>query len=136
MEQERNDLDARLEAQESLRSLVNELPSDELSMAWRADLNEKLRAIAPSPKSRVWGWLWKPAAGLGLASILVVAVLVKAPQANAPTNSNSAAIASAMLQAHDQAVAHQELGTVSAEALSSDSAAVPSDWNEIDLTTL
>ncbi len=136
MERENNELDAKLEKQEPMRRLVRELRSDEPSMAWRADLNEKLRSLTPSPKSRTWGWLWKPAAGLGLASILVVAVFVKTPQVSTPSGANETAIAQAMLQAHQQAVAHQELGTVPVEALSSDSATGPMEWNEVDLTTL
>lgn len=136
MERERKDLEARLEAQESMRLLVQALPDEEPSMAWRSELNERLRAMTTSPKSKTWGWLWKPAAGLGLASLLVVTVFMKAGQPQTALAGNETAMAQAMIQAHQQTVAHQELGTVPVEALSSDSASVPTDLNEVDLTTL
>ena len=136
MEREVKDIDQKLEALEPMRKLIEDLPEDGLSMAWRADLNEKLRALAPTPKSRTWGWLWKPAAGLGLASVLAVAILIKSPSANPSTAVAESAIAQAMLEAHQQSVAQQELETVSTEALGSDTSNVPFDWNESDLTTL
>ncbi len=36
---------------------VSQLGDPELSMAWRSDLNQKLKAIAPKPKARRWSWL-------------------------------------------------------------------------------
>lgn len=136
MERQDTELDARLGDLEPLRRLVHELPNDELSMAWRADLNERLRAVAPLPKRRSWGWVWKPAAGLGLASILAVTMLMKSPQVATPLAQGDSGIAQAMLEAHQQTVAQKELGTVPIETLNSDSASAPADWNEVDLTTL
>ena len=71
--------DSQLEspAQMKVSALVSQLPSDSLSMSWRSQLNEKLRAEqAKKAKATKVKWIWSSSAGLGLAACLALAVMV------------------------------------------------------------
>lgn len=70
-------LDAFLEATEPVRHLVAAPAEDELSLAWRSELNEKLRAVArPARKS----WLslaWRSATAVTVTAALGMAIFVQ-----------------------------------------------------------
>ena len=57
-------LDALLNSagQQAIREAVNAMPEEQLSLAWRSDLNERLRQVRPTSKWRVTiNATWKPA---------------------------------------------------------------------------
>jgi hypothetical protein len=81
------DLDQELNspAQIQVREVVRALPEETLSLTWRSDLNLRLRGEAARKRKRmVFGWVWKPTAGLALAGALAVGIFLH--PATAPTN--------------------------------------------------
>ena len=71
------DLDEELNspAQIRVREVVRALPEETLSLTWRSELNTRLRAeVVRRKKLDIFGWVWKPTAGLALAGALAVAV--------------------------------------------------------------
>jgi hypothetical protein len=53
-------------ADDAVRRLVQQLPEEMLSMAWRSELNERLRACARErtrARALNWAWLWTGFAG-------------------------------------------------------------------------
>ena len=78
MNDERLWSDAQRQAAEWVRGLPEETPG----MAWRAGLNEKVRAEAARRSRRRWNWsLARPALGLVAAATLAVMVFVPRPTA-------------------------------------------------------
>lgn len=138
MEQHRNDWDEQLEGpeQQGIRNLVATLPDDEPSMAWRSQLNDRLRALPSQARRKWWELAWKPTVGLALAGSLAVLVFVKPSSAPTLESTPSVSVADAMIAAHREAVVRHELGTIPEETLRSDTGPVPSEWNEADLSTL
>src|SRR4051812_44518980 len=77
-----NDLDRELSSpgQELVREVVQALPEEPLSLAWRSDLNTRLHAVAARKKKLdLFGWIWNPAAGVALAGALAVAFVFRMP---------------------------------------------------------
>ena len=99
MEQHRNDWDERLEGpeQQSVRNLVATLPDEEPSMAWRSQLNERLRALPAQARRKWWELAWKPTVGLALAGGLAVLVFVKPTPAPTLESTPSVSVADAMI---------------------------------------
>lgn len=100
--------DEKLESatQKSVARLVHELPEDEVSMAWRSALNEKLFA-ARKPKRRSWLVWGLPTVGVAAAAVLATVLILK------PTTSeNRVGLEQSILDAHSQMVAANELGTL------------------------
>lgn len=77
-------LDAELNSAEQVRiaNIVRSLPQDEMSLAWRSDLNSKLAASAAPPKPSLARLVWRPVAGLAIASVLTFAIVVSRPQSS------------------------------------------------------
>lgn len=76
-------VDAELAAPagEAIRRLVAELPSEEPSLAWRSQLNERLRAEAPGQRRRpIFAW----AMSGSLAAACALGVLMFVSQRHAP----------------------------------------------------
>ena len=72
-----------VETPDAIREAVKALPEDSLSLAWRSDLNERLRAMGPQVRRRAWFWHFgRPALGLSLAGCLALMVTLRmvAPQ--------------------------------------------------------
>lgn len=61
----------------AVRAVVHSISDEEPSMAWRSELNEKLRQVEATQRRRrsLINWTLKPAIGLGFAGILAVVVL-------------------------------------------------------------
>jgi len=81
-------LDSQLESagQQTIAKIVQGLPEDTLSMAWRSSLNERLLAEATVKRPRFrFTWIAMPAAGAAVACALAVAVFLHAPTGTAPT---------------------------------------------------
>lgn len=54
----------------AIANMVSELPDPELSLAWRSELNDKLRAMAPAPKEKFqWFPIGAAVAGVSCAVI-------------------------------------------------------------------
>ena len=82
------ELDALLqsESQQMVQRAVGSLPEESLSLAWRSDLNERLRQVRPVSKWRAkFAVAWRPAFALALASCLAVILMVQ----QTPTNSHT-----------------------------------------------
>lgn len=106
------ELDAQLKAPEQLavRKMVKELSDEPVSLVWRSDLNERLRvaAVAQKRRSRIV-WIWRPALGLGLASVLAVTFLFSHNGPQALPSKKSSGVEAALLQAHRENVAADDL---------------------------
>src|SRR5579862_8678015 len=84
------EMDRRLQspAQVQMGEVIKALPEETLSLAWRSELNTKLRAQAiHRRKLNLFGWLWKPAAGVALAGCLAVAFVFHEPAPQTPAAS-------------------------------------------------
>ena len=97
----------RSDAQRQVAAWVRGIPEETPSMAWRAALNEKVRAESERRAHRRWQWsLARPGLGLLVAATLAVFVFVPRPLAPAAI---SVAPASGRLEAglvalHDESV--------------------------------
>jgi len=105
---EMEELENALQSQGQLwmKSAVSQLPTEEPSMAWRSELNEKLRSMAqtaaPVKTHRRFWWALGPS--MAAAGALVAFYLV-APHAQAPVMSSSAQlnpVESQLMEAHDE----------------------------------
>lgn len=139
-----NQTDPNLEAllqsepQRAVQRLVQELPEESLSLAWRSELNEKLRQTVPQPRWR--GRLahgWRPALGLALAGCLAFTVMLRSPDTQPPAQHN---IEASLVQAYTDTSSVDDLAGAGLSAReigdttrSSDSSV---DWTEADLGTL
>lgn len=138
------EIDEKLESSESrkIAEAVRLLPNDELSMAWRSELNAKLSASVQKRNrrqaiARPLGWM----AGLGLsatATFVFLAVLLPANMPKAGTNPTDT-LESQLLAAHKSSVNSAD---IAAEGLSylDDTETVSSsgepEWQEEDLEPL
>ena len=137
---ELKDIDNKLNASEGMKSLMKALPEEQVSMAWRSSLNEKLLATVPKKRFN-WNWVLRPALGLGLAGALAL-VIVTQPQ---PSGVVTVMPARGSLEAHLVAE-HQDsiaLYDLSGPGLSPDetehvtsAGLTESDDVELDLTAL
>jgi hypothetical protein len=135
-----NDLNEKLNspAQSQLRKLVRDLPEDVPSMAWRSELNEKLRAMSDQPVARRTPW-WMRFGFAGAATTAVVALIVIGPwraQSAVPSGSLELAI---LLEHRDYAVLGEVSGTglLPNEAVrATESSPNSFQWSEEDLYSL
>ena len=73
------ELDVRLESpgQAQMRESVRALPDDTVSLAWRSELNARLRkSYARRRRFDLFGWIWKPTAGLAIAGGLALVLFI------------------------------------------------------------
>jgi hypothetical protein len=79
-------LEAHLAQSGTLSQMVADLPDDEPSIAWRSQLNDRLREMAPKPKAKR---LWLPI-GLSSVAAAAAAVIIFMPKGSAvpPTVAN------------------------------------------------
>ncbi len=134
---EGNELDRKLNSagQTQIREMVRALPEETLSMTWRSELNTKLRAAAlRKRKLDLFGWVWKPTAGLALAAALAVAIFIRPAMTGVtPDTSIEKALVSHYIDssaARDVAVD----GMTPNEAKDSGaSSVVPPDWEQEDV---
>lgn len=70
-------LNAFLDATEPVRRMVAAPAEDELSLAWRSELNEKLRAVARPAKKSWWTLAWRPATAITVTAALGLAVFMQ-----------------------------------------------------------
>ncbi|MFY9232865.1 MAG: hypothetical protein WAO58_00210 [Fimbriimonadaceae bacterium] len=121
---------------------IAELPEEQVSLAWRSLLNERVAQLAAGAKRRTrWISIWRPALGLGLAGALAAAFMMQAPSSSGPAFAPKPAVEEALIQAHEMSVQGSEI----AGAGLAEHEAVPVaynadtelfDWSEIDVDTL
>lgn len=107
-------LDESLEATRPVRSLVQGLADDELSLAWRSELNEKLFKARRSSRA---GWrLWVSVGGSAVAAAcLALALFAHRPEPARPVGSKTEmnSVEALILESHREADATTVLGVAS-----------------------
>jgi hypothetical protein len=81
-EMQTGDLERKLSSASQIqtRDVVRTLPDEALSLSWRSELNERLRAEAGRKRKRnLAAWVWKPTAGVVLAGVVAVAFFTRMP---------------------------------------------------------
>lgn len=132
-------LDEKLAESEPIAGLVRSLPEESVSMAWRSALNERVLAeSARRQKSQRIAWVWRPAAGLAVASGLAMALLFKSAPVESPPLAR-VPIEASLLDLHREAVVASEVSGqtpsgVPEEAPKLDASTNP--WTEDDLNNL
>lgn len=100
--------------QKTAQKLVSQLPDEQVSMAWRAQLNEKLNAVAKPVKQAWWQLAWKPALGMGLAGALSLMLFLSKPAVNDNHTQfpNMSAQTSPLLEAHEESRMYADFGMI------------------------
>lgn len=127
-----NDQEMR-EFEGALKRIVSDLPEEGLSLTWRSELNEKLRALPVTAPRRFA--FWKPVAGLALASALAVVAFVPRSGVN-PTSPSD--IEDQLVRTHISSAADREVAGTGLTAHESQretlSLDTSSSWTEADLS--
>lgn len=90
---EQAELDAALGGSAAISSAVRDLPTEEPSMVWRSELNEKLAAMGAPRKSKLAGFWWKLAAPVAATAIIGAAFFMNRPEvASSPAGIASASV--------------------------------------------
>lgn len=137
-------LDRALANKESLKiaKVVQGIPDEVPSMAWRSALNEQIIAAADRKKHRrFWARIWMPAAGVGTTAAIAVSmvVLLLGP---GPGNGadEGATLEASMVTAHRDDVRFNELagpGLSQADAnQAKQNSGSSTDWKESDVEGL
>ena len=137
-------LDEKLRSAEGTKvaQVVSALPEEELSLAWRSQLNEKLNlATDKKRKKKTWNRIWSYSAGLGLSTVagiaLFLAILPNDPEVKNLMNSNS--YEKEMLVAHHTAVRSTDIAGEGLSALDESELIVNgnnNEWKQEDLEAL
>ena len=126
--------------QQFVAQAVKQIPAEELSLAWRSNLNEKLlqeSAKVSSTRKRI-NFVWRPMAGVGVGAALAFALLV-------PRNADfslvhPSSVEASMMQAHIAADrSHELIGSALVSADNqSNGIVMPAnyEWQESDLGAL
>jgi hypothetical protein len=117
--------------------IVQSLPEEQVSLAWRSRLNEQVLSIAAKTrkKARVLA-IWRPALGLGLAGALAIVFTVSQPGKSGPEYTR---VEAALVQVHTETVQAAELagvGLATHEAVASRTVDDAYNWSEVDIETL
>jgi len=143
-------LDTKLASanQQAIQKVVQQLPEDSLSLAWRSALNERLIAESVSHKPRFrFSWFAMPAAGVAMAAALAVVVFFHAPTSSSPqlttlSGTSSGSVEMGLLDAYRQeSVSHEIIGagpdpSVDASRPSMTDVALDSYSSEVDPDSL
>lgn len=134
MKKNQIDIDEKLNcaSQLKIKEVVKSLPEEELSLAWRSELNEKLLAIQAPVRKAWWKAMWVPSSGLALAAA-IASVMFFAPKPTDKVSSES--VASLMLEAHEEGRVLADLGFVSVSDFPTPATFV-NDVTEADLMPL
>jgi len=129
-------------AQQAMRAVVQALPDEEPSLAWRSALNERLlETAAQSRRRQRVVWFLRPALGLGLAGALAAVVMLRtSPEPRSlPTVQDGAGIEAELLATHRQSTNFVDVagaGLDADEASYVGTPAVNPIWNEADIESL
>lgn len=133
------EIDRALEATEGVRHMVASLPEEEPTLAWRSALSERIHQEASKrDKRRRWNFVWRPFAGVALASALAVVMLNRVPNSGMVQPSSSRSLEASLAQAHQDAMAASEVTSYAPVVAVSDEAReeLHPTWNEVDLEAL
>lgn len=136
---EQSQLDVLLatESQKKVALMATHCDEEELSLAWRSDLNQKL-AVESSKRrknQRVW-WTLRPAIGLGLASAMGFVLWTKQPDV-VQQPPYQTPIEQKLAAAHEEASTVAELqGSTIASYHKPTEAPIDNQWTEADLGAL
>jgi hypothetical protein len=131
-------------AQSAMREVVQALPEESLSMAWRSGLNERLIAEgARHQRRRRFFWMLRPAAGLAMAGALAAVFMIRTSSVPdvTPNTGGSDSFEAALLSAHNEAsqfadVAGSGVRPMEAAYASRDHAPDDLGWSEVDIESL
>ena len=125
--------------QQTVGKTVRSLPQESVSLQWRSALNEKLRALQPmGEKVSILIIGFRALAGVGLASLVCLALYSKFAPQSIPRRASSQNVASALIAEHRDSVASSEIagpGIVDGESESKNTAD-GGDSTSADLETL
>lgn len=124
--------------QQSIAQGVKRLSSETPSMAWRSQLNERLLAEAAKKRAerRRRALVWRPVAGLAVASALTMAILIPNRNLAGPSGRS---VEADVWSAHSVAEKNFYLTGTTGVARETDSNALANasyDWEAADLTAL
>ena len=108
------ELDARLNSAEQLwiAKSVKGLPEEQVSMAWRSELNEKLRASAPAKRvKRVWQVL-VPATAFASCLMLGVTIFLSRETVEPKSVVESGAVEAAIVASYREHASSRDVGGV------------------------
>jgi hypothetical protein len=127
--------------QQAVRKIVQALPEDSLSMAWRSSLNERLVvAVAQKQKKKRMAWIVRPALGLSLATVFALIVMFQ-PSWRRSMATPDRGIESAIMSDHHNSVLLNDVGNAGLNANEVTSEANPEDpdddmWSDADAQSL
>lgn len=144
MKQRIDNMDAKLAtpSQEAMRQVVQSLPDETVSLAWRSALNEKVLAAAKvQHKRRVLYWFLRPAAGLALAGAMAAVVLFRQPTPTSRPAASTYGVEAALIAAHDDATRYNDitgsgLSPVEVAFGATQKTTSGVDWTEVDVESL
>ena len=97
-------------SQQSMRQAVQALPQDSVSMQWRSTLNEKVRTLRPLRKKATLLVIgFRALAGVGLASVVCIALYSKFSAQPPAPKVKAQNVASALIAEHRESVASSEI---------------------------
>ncbi len=125
--------------QEFVRGLVANVPDDDLSMAWRSSLNERLLQTAHvAPKKQRMAWFLRPAMGLAFASALAAVLMIRMSPPSSSIVRTTGSLEAALVRDHEQNIVMSDvagLGVNPMESRPTDSN-LGDDWSEVDFESL
>ncbi len=123
--------------QEFVRKLVSNVPDDELSLAWRSALNERLLVAAPLKKQKM-AWFLRPAMGLAFAGALAAVVMIRTSPMETPIVRSTGTLEAALVRDHQQNLMMSDVAGLGVNPLESrpTESSVGDDWSEVDFTSL
>lgn len=117
---------------------VKGLPDEQLSMAWRSELNDKLRLVRPVSKaSALLSFVWKPTAGLAMAGCLALAFVML--NSSGPVAKQGSNLEASLVSAHRDAMTARDVageGIGIAELRETTQGSFEETWTEVDLGSL
>jgi hypothetical protein len=125
--------------QQFVAQSVKRLPMDDVNLAWRSQLNEKLLVEQTRiRKVRKQNLIWRPVAGLAMASALAFTLMI--PRSTLTTIEPNGAIEANVMHAHMIAERNYELTGSAVVTRETNLDAVPQtasyEWEEADLGAL
>jgi hypothetical protein len=138
------ELDQKLAApsQTAVQKVIQALPEETVSMAWRSSLNEELLSVAKARRKSdvIRTWLMRPLAGLALAGALSAVVFLRTPHRAPVATTKAPAVEAALIAAHEEAASYGEVtGTgLSPVEVAYDTSRPVTDieWSELDVESL
>lgn len=128
-------LDEMLSGKSAVAQVVNSLPEDEPSLAWRSELNSKLSAMTPKPRKsnflKIFTAVAVPAAAAVALGLLVFPKLNPSPNSVSipEVTSNTGGIEEELLLAHNSAEERAALPV----SLPAEPAGSSYDWSSLEM---